>query len=435
MIFFLTGILVSQRLASSIDAAAVRIVTDYSPSVVALATARYELQTIEDHVTDYVEGGGRPGERERIAAAQTQLDRALADYLKLPFIPGERELWGRVADDLAMFRKTVDRTLAAADSGDVAGARSLMKGDLRAAIDRASADLSADIELNGNASDADGRLIEHGRRVSLEAAVALALASVLLTALVALFVYRLGVRHDELQRRSTAVLEEANAELQAFASRLSHDILSPLASTQLALDAALSVERDEAIQRMLRRGTSGLERVSRIARALYEFAQAGAHSTPGESGDVRAVVGEVVEEYRPLADETGTALAAALPEPRAVACNEGLLTAALSNLVRNAITHMNGGSTKRVDIAVVDVGERVRIDVRDTGPGLPPGAEASVFEPFVRGADAKHPGLGLGLATVKRIVEAHGGAVGVESHPGAGCRFWMELPRAAGARP
>ena len=64
--------------------------------------------------------------------------------------------------------------------------------------------------------------------------------------------------------------------------------------------------------------------------------------------------------------------------------------------------------------------------------GLPPGIEATTFEPFVRGPGTEHPGLGLGLATVKRIVETHGGAVGVESHVGAGCRFWMDLPKAVG---
>jgi signal transduction histidine kinase len=431
--FFLTGTFVSQRLAASIDEAAVRIVTDYSPSVVALATARYELQTIQDLVTDYVEGGRRPGDRARIASAQAALDRAVDEYLRLPFIAGERELWGRVAEDIAVFRSKVDRTLAAAERGDVTSARALMQGELRATVDRASADLSSDIELNGTAAVADGRQIEQRRRRSLEAAIGLAIASVLLTALVARFVYRLGVRHDELQRRHAAVLEEANAELQAFASRLSHDILSPLASTQLALDAAHGVAQDEAIRRLLRRGTSALERVSRIARALYEFAQAGARPTPGESGDVRVVVAEVLEEYRPLAEETGTALAAAVPAPHAVACNEGLLTAALSNLVRNAITHIDGAPGKRVDVLVVEAGPRLRIEVRDTGPGLVPGTEATVFEPFVRGAGAKRPGLGLGLATVKRIAEAHGGSVGVESHPGAGCRFWMELPKAGRA--
>jgi signal transduction histidine kinase len=99
--------------------------------------------------------------------------------------------------------------------------------------------------------------------------------------------------------------------------------------------------------------------------------------------------------------------------------------------VRNALTHLDAGPGKRVDILAADAGDRVRIEVRDTGPGLAPGTEARVFEPYVRGPGTAQPGLGLGLATVKRIVETHGGTVGVESRVGVGCRFWMELPRAA----
>ena len=64
----------------------------------------------------------------------------------------------------------------------------------------------------------------------------------------------------------------------------------------------------------------------------------------------------------------------------------------------------------------------------DTGPGLHPGMGASVFDPYVRGKDHTQPGIGLGLATVKRIAQSHGGSVGVKSEPGHGARFWVELP-------
>ncbi len=427
---FVTEATVSQLVASSIDDAATRIITDYSPSVVALASTRAELHRIQDFASDYVDGGGDAGDRARVASAMVELDRAVASYLKLPFIPGERELWGRVADDIGAVRTTMGRTVAAVEGGDSAEARRLVRQDLRAAVDTASADILSDIQLNGDAADADGRLIAHRRRSSMRAAAALAIASVALTALAALLIYRLSAQHEALQRRHATLLEEANAELEIFASRLSHDILSPLSSTQLAIDAALKDEKNEAIRRKLQRGAGGVERVARIAQALFDFARAGARPGPAEHGDVRAVVDEVVDEYRPLADRTGARLEASVPARAAVACNEGLLTAALSNLVRNAITHLNGAPEKQVDIVAVDAGDRVHIEVRDTGPGLAPGTEASVFEPYVRGPGVDKPGLGLGLATVKRIVETHGGAVGVESRAGAGCRFWMDLPKA-----
>jgi len=428
---FLTETVVSQLVASTIDDAAVRIITDYSPSVVALASTRAELHRMQDFASDYVGGGGDRADRERVSASMIELDRSVASYLRLPTIPGERELWARTAKDIVEVKATANRTIAAVERGDIDAAKGLVRQDLRAAVDRASADILNNIELNAGAADADGRLIANRRRTSQQAAIILALASVALSVLVALLLYRLSMQHDALQRRNASILSAQNVELELFASRVSHDILSPLSSTRLAIDAALKAEKDEAIKRKLLRGAGGLERVTRIAQALFDFARSGACPDPGEHGDVHTVVSEVVDEYRPLAAKAGAVLEASVPAHGQVACNEGLLTSALSNLVRNAITHLDEGPGKRVDIVAADAaGDRVRIEVRDTGPGLPPGSEARVFEPYVRGPSAQQPGLGLGLATVKRIVETHGGSVGVESRAGAGCRFWMELPRA-----
>lgn len=428
---FLTETIVSQLVASAIDDAATRIITDYAPSVVALASARTELHRMQDYVSDYVAGEGDDPDQQRIAASMIDLDRSVDSYLKLPTIPGERELWRRTAKDIVEVRATANRTIAAVQRGDTDMARGLVRKDLRAAVDRASADILNNIELNADAADGDGRLIANRRRTSQQVAIGLALASVALTVIAAMLVYRLSVQHDALQRKHAAILAATNAELEAFASRVSHDILSPLSSTRLAIDSALRLEPEEAIRRKLQRGAGGLDRVTRIAQALFDFARAGARPTPGERGDVRTVVNEVVDEYRPLADKAGARLEASVPAHPAVACNQGLLTAALSNLVRNAITHLDGGPGKRVDILAADAGGRVRIEVRDTGPGLAPGTEARVFEPYVRGPGAAHPGLGLGLATVKRIVETHGGSVGVDSRAGVGCRFWIELPTVA----
>jgi signal transduction histidine kinase len=427
---FLTETVVSQMVASTIDDAAMRIITDYSPSVVALASTRAELHRMQDFVSDYATAGGDTADRDRIGSSMVDLDRNVESYLKLPTIPGERELWTRTASDIVTVRAIANRTIGAVDRGDADEAARLVRNELRAAVDRASTDILGNIELNASAADMDSHLIARRRRTSMQAAIALALASVALTALAALLVYRISVQHDAIQRRQAAVLAATNAELEAFATRVSHDILSPLSSTRLAIDAALKAEPDEGIRRKLQRGAGGLDRVTRIARALFDFARAGARPAPGERGDVRTVVDEVVDEYLPLADQAGARLEASVPARGPVACNEGLLTAALSNLVQNAITHLDSGPGKRVDIVAADAGDRVRIEVRDTGPGLAPGTEAHVFEPYVRGPATAQPGLGLGLATVKRIVETHGGTVGVESRVGVGCRFWMELPRA-----
>ena len=107
-----------------------------------------------------------------------------------------------------------------------------------------------------------------------------------------------------------------------------------------------------------------------------------------------------------------------------------MLSSAVGNLVGNALTYVDGAAERKVTVTVEPDGNDVRIAVADTGPGLPPGVDpARLFQPYVRGPQARGRGLGLGLSTVSRIVEAHRGRVGVESTAG-GCRFWFTLPRA-----
>jgi signal transduction histidine kinase len=100
--------------------------------------------------------------------------------------------------------------------------------------------------------------------------------------------------------------------------------------------------------------------------------------------------------------------------------------------VGNALKYVVEGRdpARKIRLHVADQPGAVRVEVEDNGPGLPPGTEQAVFEPFVRVGSTKQSGSGLGLATVRRIVEAYGGRVGVQSKPGAGSCFWFEMPKA-----
>jgi signal transduction histidine kinase len=111
-----------------------------------------------------------------------------------------------------------------------------------------------------------------------------------------------------------------------------------------------------------------------------------------------------------------------------------MVASIVSNLVRNALKYVGDGAERRVLVRAWPAGRCVRLEVEDNGPGLPEGLAARVFEPYVRGPRERAPGIGLGLATVKKITEAHGGRVDVRSAPGLGCRFGVELPsvRASG---
>jgi signal transduction histidine kinase len=118
-----------------------------------------------------------------------------------------------------------------------------------------------------------------------------------------------------------------------------------------------------------------------------------------------------------------------------VACSAGVLNSLLSNLIGNAIKHMGDSPRRKISVRVLSRGEVVRVEVEDSGPGIPDGQRDLIFDPFVRGGSTGTPGIGLGLATVKRLVEGHGGQVGVEAAPRGGSLFWFELSRSVPAAP
>ena len=137
---FLTETIVSQMVASAIDDAATRIVTDYSPSVVALASARTELHRMQDFLSDYVAGGGDDPDRERVAASMVDLDRAVDTYLKLPTSPGSASCGAAPpATSSTCARPPTDRSPRS--SAVTPTARSAGAERVRAAVDRASADI------------------------------------------------------------------------------------------------------------------------------------------------------------------------------------------------------------------------------------------------------------------------------------------------------
>jgi signal transduction histidine kinase len=151
---------------------------------------------------------------------------------------------------------------------------------------------------------------------------------------------------------------------------------------------------------------------------------------------VAEAVDGVIEEMRASATERGITIAVAPARVRAsVSCANGVLASVLSNLLRNAIKHMGSSARRQIEVRIDARNDRVRFEVQDTGPGLPPELIAHVFDPYVRGARTSEPGLGLGLATVRRLVEGHNGRYGVVSRPGDGATFWFELPAAEHGTP
>lgn len=251
-----------------------------------------------------------------------------------------------------------------------------------------------------------------------------ALAGIAGGALAALLVLRYLRRSDARLRG----LLERTGELEQFATRVAHDLVSPLGPVTAGIHMlAQRLRGDPRAQGVARVVRESVDRVSATVDELLRFAWSGGRPQPGESADLNAVFGAVRDELMPAAQEQGVSLTFE-PAPRVrVACGEAAVAVVLRNLVGNAIRYLGAAPVRLVRTSVSVLAGKVRLTVHDTGPGIPEGMEAAVFEPYVRG-DQAAPGLGLGLATVKRIVESRSGRVGVTSVPRKGAAFWVELP-------
>ncbi len=232
-----------------------------------------------------------------------------------------------------------------------------------------------------------------------------------------------------VHRRHRRAVEARVVELEAFAVRVAHDVRSPLGPALITLqrlDATLPAL--DPMRPAVVRGLRSLRSIERLVDALFAFASAGAAPPRRASASVREAAEAVVADHHDAAAERGIRLLVECPAGMRVACSEGVLASILGNLVGNAVKYVVASDQRRVEVRAREHGEQlVRIEVQDSGPGLPRDCSARVFEPYFR-ADPRQPGLGLGLATVKRLAMAHGGTVGVAPARPHGCVFWVELP-------
>jgi len=115
-----------------------------------------------------------------------------------------------------------------------------------------------------------------------------------------------------------------------------------------------------------------------------------------------------------------------------VICSEGVLLSMLGNLLRNALKYLGSSRTREVTLRVSSHRPgSILFEVIDTGPGVPEQARGRIFDPYVRAPGTEGtPGIGLGLATVRKLAASHGGRAGYRPRSGGGSVFWFELPEA-----
>lgn len=229
--------------------------------------------------------------------------------------------------------------------------------------------------------------------------------------------------------------ERANRAKSEFLSAMSHELRTPMNAIlgfgQLMEYAGdLPAEHRDSVQEILKAGHHLLELINEVLDLAK--VESGRVDLSLEPVEVDPVTEECLSLVTTLADRRGIHLEQAGTPGLAVRADRTRLKQALLNLLSNAIKYNRESGRVVVETRTSD-GDRVQVRVRDTGPGIPPERQGDLFQPFNRlGAEhSEIEGTGIGLTLTRRIVEMMGGRVEVESRPGAGSTFWLELPREA----
>ncbi len=239
-----------------------------------------------------------------------------------------------------------------------------------------------------------------------------------------------------LNRASDAFREKIDelerlAHLQSeFIGNVSHEVRNPIFAISGYLEALGSPRlRDDQRQRYAEKGLHNLQRLSNLFNDLIEIARLEYREDLIKSSpfDLQDLVDEVAEMLRPKATEKDLALVVENPNLWVLA-DRNRLRQVIINLIDNAIAYSDEGTVRLRLRRRID---KVRVEVVDTGKGIPDDHLDHIFERFHRvdpDRSRKSGGTGLGLSIVKQILQAHGEPIHVESTLGRGTRFWFELP-------
>ena len=226
-------------------------------------------------------------------------------------------------------------------------------------------------------------------------------------------------------------LEILRRDLIAWAG---HDLQTPLASIRAIVEALADgmVDEPDTRQRYLRTAQRDVQSLSLLVDDLFQMAQldAGGLTLNREMASLSDLISDTLESFSELASRQQVALSGEVTgEVDPLYMDVQRISRVLNNLIGNALRHTPPGGA--ITVRAARLQEEVRVEVRDTGEGIPEADIPHVFERFYRGEKSRSRstgGAGLGLAISRGIVEAHGGKIGVVSTAGQGTSFYFTLP-------
>jgi len=361
---------------------------------------------------------------KRIAAVDSDFAAAADEYERTVGNSSDRADWVRLQTEVTRLQPEIERVLVLSRVNKNVEARVLM-GTLESRfenIDHAIGNL-----INENRAEANLTMVDvtASQRKSQIILGILTLSGIAFALFAAIWVSRLLSHREDQMRRFALLLEERNRDLDAFAGRVAHDLRGPLTTINLAASMLAKREKEEGTSDILHRGVNQMEALIQDLLALSRN-DAQLSASAAETAQVASAVAEDFKSHVTSAN----GIIRVDVEPATVRCSPGLLRQVLWNLSENSVKYRRSDVQLEIDIRGRAKQEAYEFSVSDNGSGMPPEEARRAFEPFFRGREhgRSTPGTGLGLSIVKRLIEANGGTVSIDSQPGRGTKFEINLP-------
>jgi PAS domain S-box-containing protein len=238
-------------------------------------------------------------------------------------------------------------------------------------------------------------------------------------------------KQAEESRIRMAQLQEAARVRDEFLAYISHEMRTPLAALQLQIELLRERRALAAEEKIFERLKRSYQRLAELIDSvlLQSRIQAGRAVVQPAPVDLAALVADVVEEHRPAAERKALQIVCVNQvDPTTLSSDAEFLRLIVANLVGNAVKFTDSG---KIQVRIEAGRAESRISVQDSGPGISAEDQKRIFEPFERVEPLRNkhtPGFGLGLATAKKLSEALGGRIELQSALGLGSTFTLVLP-------
>jgi len=368
----------------------------------------------------------------KIAEIETDFVAAVSAYELLVSCPSEATAWQRLKEDLAAIRNPLAGTLALSRENRDVEARAALSG-VEGRLAAIGIDVDDLVRINDSEAERSAARIKRLQHSSIAVSLGFQFVAALLIVGIGFWGTRLvRAREDEVRRHALA-LEMRNRDLDAFAGRVAHDLRGPLSTISMSTSVlAKRLPAETTTAAILQRGVAHMETIIDDLLALSRIGESAAR---GGVGDPVQVAEQVRDDLAARLGAEGVTLQVAV-EPAKVQCAEGLLRQAVFNLADNAVKYRRAEVQAEIEIRGHAVGKEYELRVSDNGVGMSYDEARQAFDPFFRALRVREQkGTGLGLSIVKRVIEASGGSVAVDSRLGQGTTFVIRLPQARdGAR-